>query len=385
MKKRKICVVTGSRAEYGLLKPLLLCVRKDRSAKLQLLVTGSHLVASFGSSWREIIRDGFRIDERIPILTGDQSSFGIATSMGRAAIGFAKAFKCLQPDIVVVLGDRSEILAAVSAALVMRLPVAHIAGGDITEGAFDDAIRHAITKMSHLHFVTNGRSAARIRQLGEDSRTVFNVGHLGLDAIRQAKMLSRDQVEDALKFRLRSRNLLITFHPVTLGEISSEEQLKALLAALSRQKSDVGLIFTGPNADPDGPKLSKMIRTFVAKHSNACFVASMGQRLYLNTLKLADAVVGNSSSGIYEAPSMKKPTVNIGDRQRGRLRASTVINCGPRVAGIEKAIGKAFRMNCTKVVSPFGDGRSALRIYRILKSIRNPRRLLKKSFKDTSL
>ncbi len=383
MKKRNICVVTGSRAEYGLLRPLMVVVRKDRSVRLQLIVTGSHLVPALGSSWREIRKDGFRIDKKVSIITkNDGSSFGTADAMGRALLGFSKAFKTLKPDLIVVLGDRCEILAVVSCALVLRIPVAHIAGGDVTEGAFDDAIRHAITKMSHFHFATNAASAARIRQLGEDPSRVFNVGHLGLDGIRQTEWLNRAGLERLLKFKLLAKNLLITFHPVTLGTTPSERQLAELLKALDASGRNTGLIFTAPNADPGSAKLLRMIKQYVSARPNARFIPSLGHRLYLNTMKHVDAVVGNSSSGVYEAPFMKKPTVDIGNRQKGRLRASSVISCRPEASAIKRAIEAAFQKKCAKTVSPYGDGRTAGRIWKILRSVEDPIAALRKKFRD---
>ncbi|HOG23811.1 MAG TPA: UDP-N-acetylglucosamine 2-epimerase [Candidatus Omnitrophota bacterium] len=382
MKKRKICVVTGSRAEYGLLHCLMKEIRKDRSFHLQVIVTGTHLSAVFGSTYRDIERNGFKIARKIPILTSDNSATGVTQALGKAVIGYAKAFKDLKPDWLVVLGDRYEILAAVEAALIAKVPVAHLAGGDITEGAIDDSIRHAITKMSHLHFATHAAAARRIRQLGEDPKTVFCPGHIGLDAIRLLKPESRRDLERDLRFRFRERNLLVTFHPVTLDPVPSMEQLEELLAALHGLKRDMGLIFTASNADADGSKMNLRIRRFVERHPNACFIHSLGQRRYLSTLRYVDAVVGNSSSGIYEAPSFRIPTINIGSRQEGRVQAKSVINCLAKRVFIQRAIEKAFLMDCSRVVNPYGDGRATARIIRSIKSIRDPKSLLKKKFRS---
>jgi len=377
---KKICVVTGSRAEYGLLYWLMKEIRKDRNLRLQIIATGSHLSADFGLTYRDIEADGFTIDQKIPILNADTSATGITLALGKAVFGFAKAFKFLNPDWIVVLGDRYEILAAVEAALIAKIPVAHIAGGDITEGAIDDSIRHAITKMSHLHFTTHVPAARRIRQLGEDPKTVFNAGHIGLDGIRNSELLGRLELEKILKFKFRGRNLLITLHPATLDIVPSIRQLSELLLALERLGTGTGLIFTAANADTEGIKMNQKIKSFVAAHANACFVPSMGRRRYLSAMKYVDAVVGNSSSGIYEAPSFKISTVNIGDRQRGRLQAASVLNCHPQVSKIYKTILAALKRDCSKVVNPYGDGCSAPRILRAIKKVRDPQKLLKKRF-----
>jgi UDP-N-acetylglucosamine 2-epimerase (non-hydrolysing)/GDP/UDP-N,N'-diacetylbacillosamine 2-epimerase (hydrolysing) len=382
MKKRKICVVTGSRAEYGLLYWLIREICKDHSLHSQIIATGTHLSAVFGSTYRDIERDGFTIAKKIPILTSDDSALGVTRSLGKAVTGFATAFRDLKPDWLVVLGDRYEILAAVEAALIAKIPVAHLAGGDITEGAVDDSIRHAITKMSHLHFATHAASARRIRQLGEDPKTIFCPGHIGLDGIRNTDFLSRFELEKSLRFKFRQRNFLITFHPATLDRIPSLRQLDELLSALGRLGTDTGLIFTASNADREGIEMNRKIKSFVSTRDNTCFIASMGQRRYLSAMKYVDVMVGNSSSGIYEAPSFKLPTVNIGDRQRGRQQATSVINCPPQASRIYEAILKALKKNCSKVTNPYGDGRSAPRILRAIKKIRDPQGLLKKKFCD---
>ena len=377
---KNICVVTGSRAEYGLLYWLMKEIRKDRTLRLQIIVTGSHLSANFGLTYRDIEADGFTIDRKIPILTADTSAVGVTRALGKAVLGFAQAFQDLDPEWVVVLGDRYEILAAVEAALIAKIPVTHIAGGDITAGAMDDSIRHAITKMSHLHFATHAAAARRIRQLGEDPKTVFSAGHIGLDGVRNTDLLERTELEKMLRFEFRERNLLITFHPVTLDVEHSIDQLNELLSALERLGVGTGLIFTAANADTEGVKMNQKIKTFVVAHTNACFVPSMGQRRYLSALQYVDVVVGNSSSGIYEAPSFKIPTVNIGDRQQGRWQAASVLNCSPRATPIYRTILEALKKDCSKVVNPYGDGRSATRILRSIKNIRDPKKLLKKHF-----
>lgn len=384
MSRRKICVVTGTRAEYGLLYWLMKEIQADPELELQIIVTGMHLSPEFGLTYKVIEEDGFVINEKIEMLLSSDTPVGIAKSIGLATIGFADALDRLKPDILVLLGDRFEILAAAQAALVARIPVAHIAGGDITEGAFDDAIRHCITKMAHLHFVTNDLAARRVRQLGEDAAYIYNVGSTAIDNIKQLSLLNKEQLERKLDFKLRNKNLLITFHPATLDYESSEHQLSEILRALGEisieMSDDIGLIFTSSNADPSGRELNNLIRQFVNEHSNAVFHTSLGQLVYLSTIAHVDAVVGNSSSGIYEVPSFNKPTVNIGDRQKGRLMAASIISCQPQTEEIKQAILKAFVMDCTNVVNPYGEGDSFRRIVKILKSIHDYKSLLKKRF-----
>ncbi|SHF35163.1 UDP-N-acetylglucosamine 2-epimerase (non-hydrolysing) [Desulforamulus putei DSM 12395] len=384
MSRRKICVLTGTRAEYGLLYWLMKEIQNDPELELQIIATGMHLSPEFGLTYKVIEEDGFVINEKIEMLLSSDTPVGIAKSIGLATIGFADALERLKPDILVLLGDRFEILAAAQAALVARIPVAHIAGGDITEGAFDDAIRHCVTKMAHLHFVTNELAARRVRQLGEDVTNIFNIGSPAIDNIKRLSLLNKEQLEKKLGFKLRSKNLLITFHPVTLDNIPSEYQLSELLRALgeisTELSDDIGLVFTSSNADPSGRGLNSLIGKFVNEHSNAVFHTSLGQLVYLSTIAHVDAVVGNSSSGIYEVPSFKKPTVNIGDRQKGRLLAASVINCQPKAEEIKQAVFKALVLDCSHVVNPYGKGDSSWRIVNILKSIHNYNSLLKKRF-----
>lgn len=382
MPRRKICVVTGSRAEYGLLYWLMKEIQNDSDLELQIIATGMHLSPEFGLTYRIIEEDGFVINEKVEMLLSSDSPVGTAKSIGLATIGFADALDRLKPDILVVLGDRYEMLAAAQAALVARIPIAHIGGGDITEGAFDDAIRHSITKMAHLHFVTNEIAEARVHQLGEPSERIYNFGSPGIDQIKRLMLLDRNELQNALDFKFREKNLLITFHPVTLEFKPSSIQFQALLDALSALGSDVGLIFTKPNSDPEGRIIIQMIDDYVASHSNAKAYTSLGQLYYLSAIAQVDAVIGNSSSGLYEAPSFKKPTVNIGDRQKGRLQASSVINCDPDAASIETAINEAFIRDCSDTVNPYGDGNSSSRIYAVLRGFSSYDHLLKKRFAD---
>ncbi|MCL6479865.1 MAG: UDP-N-acetylglucosamine 2-epimerase (hydrolyzing) [Peptococcaceae bacterium] len=380
MNRRKICVVTGSRAEYGLLSCLMRHIKDDPEMELQVIATGMHLSPEFGLTYQKIEADGFNINETVEMLLSSDSPVGIAKSIGLGIIGFADAFNRLKPDILVVLGDRFEVFAAVQAAMVARIPVAHIAGGDVTEGAYDEAIRHSITKMSHLHFVTNKMAAKRVRQMGENPEHIYNVGSPGIDQIKRLKLLGRQELEREIGFKLREKNLLITFHPVTLDPVPSAVQFGELLRALDSLGDYVGLIFTKPNADNEGRILTRMIDDYIKTRHHAKAYTSLGQLLYLSAVSHVDAVVGNSSSGLYEVPSFKKPTVDIGDRQKGRIRASSVINCPPNSGDILEAINKAFKMDCSGVINPYGDGNSSQRIVKILKESPDFRSLLKKSF-----
>lgn len=382
MEPRKICVVTGSRADYGLLYWVMKGIQAEPALELQLAVTGSHLAEDFGMTLRTIEADGFVVSARVDSLLPGDTPADVAKSLGRGVIGFADAFAELRPDIALVLGDRFEILAAAQAALVARIPIAHIAGGDVTEGAFDDAIRHGITKMSHLHFVTNTLAARRVRQLGEDPRHVYEVGSPGLDTIRHTQLLGRPELESRLGISFGKHNLLVTFHPTTLAAGGSARQLDELLGALDRLGSGFSVFFTKANADPEGRMLNRRLEAYVAGHGNCRLFDSLGQQLYLSLMKEVDALVGNSSSGLYEAPTLGKPAVNIGDRQKGRLRAASVLDCQPEAAAIEAAVRKALRLDCCGVKNPYGDGESAPRIVAALKAVRDPASLVRKVFVD---
>lgn len=378
--RRKICIVTGSRADYGLLYWVMKEIDADPSLQLQLLVTGMHLSPEFGRTDRVIEADGFTIDRKIETLLSSDTPVGVAKSVGLGVIGIAEALAQLAPDWLLVLGDRFEILAAVQAALFLRIPVAHIAGGDTTEGAFDESIRHAISKMAHLHLVTNPQAAGRLRQMGENPANIHVVGSPGLDTIRRLLPMSRVELEQSLDFRLRSRNLLVTFHPVTLANQSSLSQLEELFAALDQQSADTGILFTLPNADTEGRSLIQAIQSYVQGKDHLRAYPSLGQRRYLSLMREVDAVLGNSSSGLYEAPSFKIPTINIGERQQGRLQAASVINCAVERTAIATALSAAATLDCKNVTNPYGDGHSAERIIGLLKSIENPQALLQKHF-----
>ncbi len=380
---KRICVVTGTRAEYGLLRCVMRGIRLSASLELQLIVTGMHLSPEFGLTYREIEVDGFRIDRKVEMLLSSDTPVGIGKSMGLAICGFSDALAELQPDLLLVLGDRYEILAAVSAAMVARIPVAHLHGGEATEGSIDESIRHAVTKMSHLHFVAAQEYRCRVIQLGESPDRVFLVGGLGADNIVRLQLLERAELERALDFQLGRRNLLVTFHPVTLEEDSAERQMTELLAALD-ELHDTRLIFTMPNADTDGRILFRMIEEFVASHPVMCKAyTSLGQLRYLSCLRHVDGVVGNSSSGLTEAPSFRIGTINIGDRQRGRLKAASVIDCEADRAAIrvalEQLFSPTFQASLPAAVNPYGGGGASEAIVRMLEQI-SLDGLLKKRF-----
>ena len=381
---RKICVITGTRAEYGLLRWIMQGIKDDPELTLQVIATGMHLSPEFGLTYREIEQDGFMIDRKVEMLTSSDTPVGIAKSMGLGMIGFADALNELKPDLIVVLGDRYEIFAAVSAALVARIPVAHLHGGETTEGAFDEALRHSITKMSHLHFVAADEYRHRVIQLGEQPESVFLVGGLGIDSIKHLKLLERAELEASLDFKLGQKNLLITFHPVTLETATASDQMTELLAALGDLK-DTQLIFTLPNADTDGRIMAKLVEQFVAQHSNAHSYTSLGQLRYLSCIAQVDGVVGNSSSGLLEVPSFRKGTINIGDRQRGRLQAASVINCEPTRQGISNALGRLyladFKVSLNQVSNPYGGGGASEKVIKIIKQYKFDG-IVKKTFFD---
>ncbi len=381
---RTICVVTGTRADYGLLQWVMDGIRRDPMLRLQIAVTGTHLSAEFGMTYREIEAAGFAIDRKLDILTTDDTPVGVTKAIGRGVIAFADAYAELRPDVVVLLGDRFEILAAATAALIAGLPLAHLHGGEITEGAFDDAIRHSITKMSHLHFVAAEPYRQRVIQLGEAPERVFLTGGMGVDTIHRTHLLDRDALEATLDFKLGKKNLLVTFHPVTLEKNTAPEQMAELLKALDSLK-ETHLILTLPNADTGSRELIRMIEDFAVSRPHARAYTSLGQLRYLSCMAHVDGIVGNSSSGLTEAPSFRKGTVNIGDRQRGRLKAASVIDCEPDCDSIVAAIctlySPSFQASLANVQSPYGNGGASEKIIDVLKHF-NIDNIIKKSFFD---
>lgn len=381
---KKICVVTGTRAEYGLLRWVMEGIRQSPVLELQLIATGMHLSPEFGLTVEAIEEDGFQVDRKVEMLLSSDTAIGVTKSMGLGMIGFADAVAELKPDLMLVLGDRYEIFAAAAAAMIARVPMAHLHGGEATEGLIDEPIRHSVTKMSHLHFVAAEQYRQRVIQLGEEPDRVFNVGGLGIDNILRLKLLSREELEGALDFKLAPRNLLITFHPVTLEHDTSGQQMDELLAALA-ELQDTGLIFTMPNADTEGRVLFEKIEEFCAQHPRANAYTSLGQLRYLSCIQHVDGVVGNSSSGLAEVPSFKKGTINIGDRQRGRLRAASVIDCEPKRASIRAALDELFsaefQSRLPAVKNPYGNGGASDAIVEELEQ-RPLDELLKKHFYD---
>ena len=382
--KRAIAVVTGTRAEYGLLRHLIKLINNSDEFELQLVVTGSHLSKNFGETYKEIEADGFVIDHKIDLQLISDTPVGLAKSTSLGLEGFGKVFDLINPDLILVLGDRYEILSAVIAAMFARIPIAHLHGGELTEGLIDEAIRHSITKFSHLHFVGNEEYRKRVIQLGENPSMVFNAGGLGVDAIKNINLLPKSEIENSLGIKFKNKNLLITFHPVTLEKNTSHSQMVELLNALS-DLEDTCLIFTMPNADTDSQIICELIDDFVGKNINAHFFTSLGQLRYLSCIAQVDAVVGNSSSGLTEVPTFKKATINIGDRQKGRIQSNSVINCNPTSADIKNAIKKSysdeFRNLLFSTENPYGDGGAAKRIINTLSMI-NFNSLIHKKFFD---
>lgn len=382
---KKICVVTGTRADYGLLRWVMHEITAEPELQLQVAVTGAHLSPEFGLTWRNIVEDGFAIDAKVEMLLGSDTPVGITKSLSLAVAGFAEALAALRPDLLLVLGDRYEILGAVTAATMARIPVAHLHGGELTEGAFDDSMRHAITKMSHLHFVAAEDYRRRVLQLGEAPQHVYNVGGLGIDNILRLKLLERAELEQSLDFNLGQHNLLVTFHPVTLEPGASAAQMAELLSALD-DLPDTRLLFTMPNADTESRQLGEMLHAFVARRPDTAKVwTSLGQLRYLSCLRHVDGVVGNSSSGLAEAPSLRIGTVNIGERQQGRLKAASIIDCAPTREDITRALqtlySEAFRKQLSEVINPYGEGGASARIVSILTRCTLDD-LLKKRFHD---
>lgn len=380
--KRKICVVTGTRAEYGLLYWLMKEIEADKDLELQIIVTGMHLSPEFGLTYKEIEKE-FKIDKKIEMLLSSDTSIGISKSMGLAQIGFAEAYEELKPDLVVVLGDRYEIFSAASAAMIARILIAHLHGGETTEGAFDESIRHSITKMSHLHFTAAEEYKNRVIQLGEHPSRVFNVGGMGIENIKRLKLLSKEEFEASIDFKLNKKNLLVTFHPVTLESSTAKEQFEELLNAID-ELQDTNIIFTKANSDTDGRVINQMIDEYVSTHNiKSIGFTSLGQLRYLSALQFVDAVVGNSSSGLLEAPTFKIGTINIGDRQKGRIMADSVICCNTCKDDIKesfiKLYSEEFQKRVENIRNPYGNGRASENIKEIIKSF-NLDNVLKKSF-----
>lgn len=352
---RKICVVTGSRAEYGILRGLMKAIKDDRELKLQVIATNQHLSKLQGETYKEIEKDGFNIDYKVYMADDEapDNANSIAKAISRGVSGFADAFDALKPDLLLILGDRYEMLAVVSAALIYRIPIAHLHGGDITEGAFDDAIRHAVTKMSHLHFTSTEAYRHRVIQLGEQPDRVFNVGALGVENIMKTDFMTKEEIEQSLNFQITDKCFLCTYHPVTLSNMSSETQILNLLEVLDNYQ-DYHIIFTYSNSDTNSQIIIIRIQEYVDRNPGRCmFIPSLGQRRYFSALKYVTAVIGNSSSGIIEVPSFGIPTLDIGDRQKGRMAADSVIHCGYSTEEIKEGISKVVTYTSKKTANPY--------------------------------
>lgn len=369
--KRKICVVTATRAEYGLLRPVIFALMNDVSFKVEVAVTAAHLSPEFGLTYKEIENDGIKISKKIETLMSSDTSVSISKSMGLTIIGFAEYFDESRPDALLVLGDRYETLAVCCAAMNARIPIIHMYGGETTEGAVDEAVRHAITKMSLLHFTSTEAYRKRVIQLGENPDNAFCVGAIGVENIMKMCLMEKQELAASLSFALDKQYAVVTFHPVTLENDSAEEQFAELLKALENHK-ELKYIITKANADAGGRIINKMIDDYAVDNPNVAAFESLGNRCYLSALKYSAMVIGNSSSGIVEAPSFGIPTINIGDRQKGRIQAESVINCAPNCedisAAMETAASPSFRDKAAHVANPYGDGHTTEKIINIIKN-----------------
>lgn len=384
MIKKKIGIITGTRAEYGLLKPLINSLKDIYD--LKIIVTGMHLSPEFGLTYKEIENDGFYIDEKVEILMSSDTAIGISKSMGLAMISFSEVYNRLQLDSIVVLGDRYEIFAACTAAMISQIPIIHLYGGETTEGAYDEAIRHSITKMSSLHFTSTESYRKRVIQLGENPNTVFNTGAIGIDNIKNMPLLSKENLENSINFKLDKPYALVTFHPVTLEKNTSKEQVEELIKALEEFK-DMKFIITKANSDNDGRIINKLLEEYQSKNRDRVILfTSMGQLKYLSAMKYSSMLIGNSSSGIVEAPSFYIPTVNIGDRQKGRVQAKSIINCSTNseeiIKSIKKALGDSEKGKFKNVLNPYGFGDATDKIVKEINNFMSKPIEIKKKFYD---
>lgn len=382
---KSITVLTATRSEYGLLSPIIHALQECGELEVRVVVTGAHLSPEFGLTYQEIEKDGIQIDRKIEILLSADTPSAISKSMGMALIGFADYFAERRPDALVVLGDRYETLAVCCAAMNERIPIIHLYGGEATEGAVDEVIRHAITKLSFLHLTSTEEYRRRVIQLGEDPQRVFVVGAIGIENAIKMPLLSKEELEAELNFKLHRPYAVITFHPVTLENNSAERQCKELMKALERH-SEMNYIITKANADADGRIINKLLDDFALTHDNVAVFESLGSVKYLSALKYADMAIGNSSSGLLEVPSFKIPTVNIGDRQKGRLKAESVIDCAPSEISISQAIDRAsseaFKDKCGTVKNPYGDGDTSSKVVGVIRRMMGCGIDLKKKFYD---
>lgn len=370
---RKICIFTGTRAEYGIMSRLFRMIEDDPELQLQIIATNMHLSPEFGMTYKEIEADGFKIDKKVEMLLSSDTANGTVKSMGLATIGFADALEDLKPDLAIILGDRYEMLTAAQACLIYKVPVVHLYGGEITEGAYDDAIRHCITKLAHLHFTSTAEYRNRVIQLGEHPDRVFYVGALGVDNIRNEAIMPIEDLEKSLNFKLGQKFLLVTFHPVTMENSTAADQCDDLLTALSEVNDDYQLLFTLPNSDTDGRVIINKVKEYVAKNSERAYaITSLGKKRYYSALKYASAVVGNSSSGLGEAPSFNIPTLNIGNRQQGRTRGETVIDVPATLEGMREglkiALSHEFIAKCKTATNPYEKANTLDTIFNTIKT-----------------
>jgi UDP-N-acetylglucosamine 2-epimerase (non-hydrolysing)/GDP/UDP-N,N'-diacetylbacillosamine 2-epimerase (hydrolysing) len=379
---RHIAVVSGSRADYGLLYWPMKQLLAESAFRTSIVVTGMHLAPDFGLTVNRFAADGFTVAAQVPTVDAEDSASGVARSIGRGIEGLTKALQQLKPDLVLLLGDRYEIFAAAQAAFVQRIPIAHLCGGDVTNGALDDAFRHSISKMASLHFPTNATAARRLRQLGEAEERIHNIGSTGLDYLKHRKALSRSELEAALGHELATHYVLAVFHPATLDPVPTPDQLDALLKALDALPPEIGIVFTLANADAEGRAVNAVVDSFVKNRPGAHAHVSLGSDRYLALMEHAATLVGNSSSGLYEAPSLGTPSVNIGNRQDGRLRASTVIDSAPETNAIAGAVRRALAMPHNPVANPYGDGQAAEKLVAALKAQDHWPSLVFKTFRD---
>lgn len=384
--KKKISILTATRAEYGLLKKIIEKLNMSEELDVRIVATGAHLSPEFGLTFKEIEKDGFTIDEKIEILLSSDTPSSISKSMGLAMISFADYFSKLNPDLLIVLGDRYETLAVATAAMNQRIPIAHLYGGETTEGAIDESIRHAITKLSYLHFTSTDEYRKRVIQLGEHPSRVYTVGAIGIENVLNEELLSKSELERDLGTSLSKPYAMVTFHPVTLENNSSEKQIQSLLE-VCKEHSDLNFIFTKANADAEGRIINQFIDDYAKESSNIIAFTSLGMRRYLSALKYCSLVIGNSSSGLVEAPSFGVPTVNIGDRQKGRLQASSVLNCEPEQDSISQALDRAtskdFKENALRTINPYGDGVTSDKIVKVIKEYMIDHEInIKKKFYD---
>lgn len=386
--KKKVTVLTATRAEYGLLRPIIKAIADRSEFEVSVVVTGAHLSPEFGLTYREVEADGIKIDKKIEILLSSDTPVAISKSMGLALISFAEYFEESRPDALVVLGDRYETLAVCCAAMNARIPIVHLHGGETTEGAVDEAIRHSISKMSYLHFTSTKEYRNRVIQLGEHPDRVYEVGAVGVENALKMPLLSKSELEESIEFILDKPYAVVTFHPVTLEEGQAQKQCEQMLQAFSKH-SEMKYIFTKANADANGRIINRMIDEYVIEHENCIAFESLGVLRYLSALKYAAMAIGNSSSGLLEVPSFKIPTINIGDRQKGRIQADSVINCEPveseLSAAMDKALSEEFKEIAATVVNPYGDGNTSCKVAEIMvQKLVAEKVELKKKFYDIS-